>query len=70
MTKEDVYMPSFTDGRKKSFRVKEAEFIFEKENNILYLIKPTEGTFSTGTEMSGINEKDFIDPQIEIVENI
>ena len=65
LTKEDIYMPTFTDGRKNSFRVKGGEFFFENENNISSLIKPTEDIFNTGIETSEINEQDFIDPQIE-----
>ena len=34
------------------------------------LMKLTEDIFNTGTETSEINENDFIDPQIEMVENI
>ena len=70
MVKEDIYIPNFTDGRTNSFRVKGAKFIFENENNILDLIKPTEDIFNTGTETSEINENNFIVPQIEIVKNI
>ena len=66
LTKEDIYMSSFTDGRKKSFRAKGAEFIYESENNILFSIKLTKDNFSTSTKTSGINEKDSIDAQIEI----
>ena len=34
------------------------------------MIKPTEDIFNTGTERFEINENNFIDPQIETVENI
>ena len=70
MVKEDIYIPDFTGGRKNSFRVKGAKLIFENENNISDLIKPTEDIFYTGTETSDINESDFIDPKIGTVENI
>ena len=34
------------------------------------MIKLSEDIFNTSIETSEINEKDFIDPQIEVVENI
>ena len=70
MTKEDIYIPDFTGGRKNSFRIKGTNFLFNNQNNISDLIKPTEDIFNTSIETSEINEKDFIDPQIEVVENI
>ena len=59
LVKEDIYIPDFTGGRKSSFSVKGAEFIFENENNISSLIKPTEDIFNTSIETSEINEKGF-----------
>ena len=56
--------------KKNSFKIKGAKFIFENENNISDLIKPTEEIFNTGTERFEINESNFFDPQIETVENI
>ena len=69
LIKEDIYIPDFT-GEQNSFRIKGTKFIFENENNISDLIKPTEDIFNKGIETSEINGKDFIDPQIEVVENI
>ena len=70
LTKEDICMPSITVSRENSFRVKLSKFIFENKINILSLLKPTETIFNTGVETSEINEKDFIDQQIEMVKNI
>ena len=70
LTKEDIYIPDFSGSRKNSFRVKGANFIFYNQNNVTDLIKPREDIFNTGIETSEIKEKDFIDPQIEVVENI
>ena len=70
LTKEDIYIPDFSGGRKNSVRVKGANFIFHNQNNITDLIKPREDIFNTGIETSEIKEKDFIDPQIKVVESI